>query len=97
MERLLERLKNVLELIVISKNESSIKTTIHFGESLIEFETGKAKIRDFIYNSTQNISREITGNIGSKGESYITTYKKEYFKMLRTALGGGFLVAFACF
>jgi site-specific recombinase len=97
MERLLTRLKKVLSYVVIDNKVTETQKITEIVVGLIEFDSGNSKIRDFIYNSTQNISKEITRSIGSKGETYITVKRSEYFKMFKTALGGGFLVAFACF
>jgi site-specific recombinase len=97
IEQLLLRLETVLNFLVVDDKINSKKKLINIFYKILEFETSKNKIREYISKSTQNIAREITESTGSKGESYITLTKKEYISMLKSALGGGFLVAFACF
>ncbi|MBK9254065.1 MAG: recombinase [Saprospiraceae bacterium] len=96
IERLLERLDKVLDFVFIDENVNSRTKTAEFIKTIILFNTGKSKISGYLNKSTQNISKEVTRNIGEKGEHYITTTRKEYWKMLFTALGGGFIVALAC-
>jgi site-specific recombinase len=96
IERLVERLNIVLDFIFIDEKVYSRLKLVQFIKTIIKFNTGKSKISGYLNKSTQNISREVTRNIGEKGEHYITSTKKQYWKMLRTALGGGFIVALAC-
>jgi site-specific recombinase len=97
IERILQRLKKVFDYMIISNETSSVAKISIILKDTVSFFTGNNKIGNFIDRSTQNIAKEITGNIGEKGESYITITKSEYLKMFYSALGGGFLVAFACF
>lgn len=96
MERLLERLRLVLDFITIDEAEGSKEKLVKFIKTLIYFNSGKTMIGGYINKSTQLMAREITQHIGKKGEHYITNSKSEYWKMFRTALGGGAIVAFAC-
>jgi site-specific recombinase len=40
------------------------------------------------------LAQRIAGNAGRTGEHYVTASRREYFDMLRSALGAGFIVAF---
>jgi site-specific recombinase len=63
---------------------------------LIKYNCYKNNVRKFISESTQLISYEITQHTAKTGEHYITESRKEYFKMFRTALGGGLIVGVLC-
>jgi site-specific recombinase len=63
---------------------------------LIKFNCYKNNVRKFVAESTQLISYEITQHTAKTGEHYITESRKEYFKMFRTALGGGLIVGILC-
>ena len=96
MERLLDRLFLIFDMIIVDPNVSSETKMLRFVTSLIEFNSGKSKVFGYINKSTQIMANEITRNIGLKGEQYITQTSKEYWKMLKTAGGGGIIVALAC-
>ncbi len=96
MERLLERLTTILDYLVIDPTVNGRYKLVRFIKDLIYYNSGKSKILGYLNKATQLMAREISHNIGQKGEKYITKNSKEYWAMFRTALGGGFIVALAC-
>lgn len=92
----LERLGSLMPLL--AANEASDKRTnsIKLALELIKCNSHKNNIRKYIGESTQLVSYEITQHTAKTGEHYITGTGREYFKMFRTALGGGFIVGFLC-
>ncbi len=96
MERLLDRLFLIFDLMVIDPAVRSETKMLRFITALIDFNTGKSKVSDYINKSSQIMANEITRNIGIKGEQYITRTGREYWSMLKTAGGGGVIVALAC-
>src|SRR5690606_29543716 len=62
----------------------------------ISYHSGNTLITKYISDSTQVIAREITLHTGKKGEHYITSSKKEYNAMFKSALGGGAIVGLLC-
>lgn len=96
MERMLDRMSTLLDLVVCHEEVDGRLTTIDLVEQLIRFNSGRTQVLGLLDRSTQALSREITQHTGRTGELYITSTPSEYGRMLRTALGGGFIVAFAC-
>lgn len=92
----LERIAFLMSLLVISDDAGTRNNTVRLGVQLIKFNCQKSNIRSFIADSTQLLAYEITQHTAKTGEHYITESRKEYFKMLRTALGGGFIVGILC-
>ncbi|MET0760059.1 MAG: recombinase, partial [Flavobacterium sp.] len=92
----LERLKVLIPLLVIEKVSDKKSNGIELALKLIKYNCYKNNIRKFIAESTQLISYEITQHTAKTGEHYITESRKEYFKMFRTALGGGLVVGIMC-
>lgn len=90
------RLKFLLSLLVIDKGSDKKNNGIALALHLIKYNCYKNNVRKFISESTQLISYEITQHTAKTGENYITESRKEYFKMFRTALGGGFIVGILC-
>lgn len=96
LERMLGRLDSVLNTIAVDPKVDGRIAAVDMVKNLVRTSSGSTRILGFLDRSTQIIAREITQHTGRKGEHYITTTRSDYFKMLRTALGGGLVVAFAC-
>jgi site-specific recombinase len=92
----LERINVLMPLLVVDNFYDRRKNSISLALQLITYNCYKNNVRKFIAESTQLISYEITQHTAKTGEHYITEGSKEYFKMLRSALGGGFIVGILC-
>lgn len=92
----LDRLKILIPLLTVDKEEDFKQNSITLALELIKYNCYKNNVRKFISESTQLISYEITQHAAKTGEHYITESRGEYFKMLRTALGGGLIVGILC-
>lgn len=90
----LERLRLALNFLSIDENKEKHIETIEFIKQIIEVSSKKNDIGEFINYSTSLVAYQITQHTGKTGEHYITSTKKEYFQMLYSALGGGFIIAF---
>lgn len=96
MRHMLERLAVTLDALAIRPDRDGRADTVDLVKQLIRFNTGSTRVLGFVDHSTQVMAREITHHTGRAGEHYITTTLAEYARMFRSALGGGFVVAFAC-
>jgi site-specific recombinase len=67
---------------------------ISFFKTLIRNENTKNSIRAFLSQSLGYVAYQIAEHKGSKGSHYITSTKKEYRKMLWSAMRGGGITAF---
>ena len=92
----LERLKFLISLLKVEKEEDKKNNGILMGLQLIKFNCYKNNVRQFIAESIQLISYEITQHTAKTGEKYITENRNEYFKMFWNASGGGIIVGFLC-
>ena len=92
----LQRLKVLMPLLIVENEKDKKDNTIALALQLIKYNCYKNNVRKFIAESTQLISYEITQHTAKTGEHYITESRQEYFKMLRTALGGGLVVGVMC-
>jgi site-specific recombinase len=61
---------------------------------LIRFEKRKNSIREFMSQGAGYLAYQIAEHKGTKGHKYITSTRKEYYKMIRTAMWGGFIISF---
>ena len=92
----LERIKVLMPLLVVKNGQDKKDNSIKLALELIKYNCYKNNVRKFIAESTQLLSYEITQHTAKTGEHYITTDRKEYMRMLRTALGGGLIVGILC-
>ncbi|WP_334156641.1 site-specific recombinase [Oryzomicrobium sp.] len=62
--------------------------------ALIRAECRKNNLRHYLRQNVELLALRVTENAGHTGEHYITESRPEYFSLLRSALGAGFIVAF---
>lgn len=92
----LERIKTILSFLVINEAQEKMTKTITFAQTLIDYNCRKSNIRKLVGQSTQLLAYEITHHTAQTGEHYITSSKKEYWRMFRSACGGGIIVGVMC-
>lgn len=92
----LERIKEMLYFLVINNESEKMEKTIFFVKTLIGYNARKSNIRKLVGQSTQLLAYEITHHTAQTGEHYITTSRQEYWKMFRSACGGGIIVGSMC-
>ncbi|VXB28315.1 Recombinase [Flavobacterium sp. 9AF] len=93
----LVRLKEILQLVIVDREEDREKNSILILLKLIKYNCIKYNVRQLLLESTQIVSYEITQHTAKTGQKYATDGYKEYFKMLYAAMGGGIIVGFLCF
>ncbi len=96
MERMLQRLQEILDAIALPDGTDGRAAFARLLKALVRYNSGRTQVGAFIAESTQAVAREVTQHTGRKGEHYITSTRSEYAAMLRSALGGGAIVAVAC-
>lgn len=92
----LVRLKVLFPLIIVDKAVDIEKNAVKMSVQLINYNCYKNNVRQFIAESVQLLSYEITQHTAKTGGHYITENRVEYFKMLRNSLGGGLIVGILC-
>lgn len=92
----LKRIRELLGFMVLNSEDCAQEKTIQLGLQLIQYNCEKSNISKLVKESTQSLSYEITQHTAKAGEHYITNSKKEYYRMLYTASGGGLVVGFMC-
>ena len=61
---------------------------------LIRNEKRKNSIREFLSQGVGYLAYQIAEHKGNKGHKYITSTRKDFFAMIRSAMWGGFIVCF---
>jgi site-specific recombinase len=92
IELSLKRMKELLQMIVVSDDTQPLSNTISFAKKLIRIENQKNSIRIYFNETISLLAFQITEHTGKIGEHYVTSTAKEYFEMFINALKGGFIV-----
>ncbi|MDX1904442.1 MAG: hypothetical protein SFU27_09820 [Thermonemataceae bacterium] len=90
----IERLKLLLSLLQANTPQESKQIAICFFRETILAENQKYSVSKHLSDNLGFLAYKIAEHTAKTGEHYITNTKKEYFKLFRYALGGGFIVAF---
>jgi site-specific recombinase len=96
IQQQLNRLGKLMPLLIVDIESEKTSNSVHLAVKLIRYNCRKNNVRKLFKDSTQNIAYEITKHTAKTGEHYITESRREYFHMLYTAMGGGFLVGIMC-
>ncbi len=89
----IERLRVFLKLIHATEG-AAFEDEARFFQQLIRAENKKYSLRQHFNQNLSYLAFQITEHTGKKGAYYITSTRSEYWKMFRSALGGGFIVGF---
>jgi site-specific recombinase len=93
IEQHLERLLIVTDALD-GNNYFNVDRFLDYFIGIISNEKRKNSLRDFVSANFSFLAYKITEHGGTRGEKYITATRKEYWFMIRSAMGGGFIVSF---
>lgn len=98
LTRLRQQLTRIEEILPIltTKTHDYENNMIELFLKLIFYNSQRKNLRQFLSDSGQLFAYEITSHTARTGFKYISSDQKEYWKMLRDALGGGFIVGIMC-
>lgn len=88
----LNRMSDLLELLVLKDKEKFNNSLYQFIKSLIKLENKKYSIRSFFNDNISLLAYQMTEHTGKIGEHYVTNNAKEYFEMFFHAVKGGLVV-----
>ncbi|WP_161597748.1 site-specific recombinase [Fluviispira multicolorata] len=91
----LSRLEVLLAFLNPVEKQDNIEMIPVFLSRLIRESLGKKSVVTLIQTNLNQMSRKIAEQSGKTGEHYITSNKEEYVDLLKSASGGGILMAFA--
>lgn len=90
----INRMQRLLRLLIQQKNKTPFEEEVNFLRELVLAENKKHSLKEFIQDNISLLAYQVTENAGNTGEHYITSSRKEYWKMLLSASGGGLIVGF---
>jgi site-specific recombinase len=94
LNKSLERLHELLHLLVKEEQMNYFFHLVHFIKKIIKLENQKNSLRKFFNDTISLLAYEMTEHSSKTGEHYVTATIKEYFQMFFAALKGGSVVGF---
>ena len=93
MTQQIERLETLLGMISsLRAGEEVAPAFVRLFKELVHGECHKNDIRQHWQANTELLALRVTENASRTGEHYITTSRGEYFELLRSAMGAGFII-----
>jgi site-specific recombinase len=94
MRQHLARIKVFLDVLEHHHDKQCWKVQVNFFQRLVQHENRRFSLRELVLKNIGVLAYQITEHGGKTGEHYITHGRKDYFHMLRSAMGGGLIVGF---
>ncbi|MCU0437408.1 MAG: site-specific recombinase [Raineya sp.] len=92
----IERLKTILFILQSPEKAEKYNRVVDLLKEMVFAENKKYSVRKHFSDNLGYLAYKVVEHTSKTGEHYITSNKKEYWKLFRYALGGGFIVAFLC-
>ncbi|GGD01481.1 site-specific recombinase [Undibacterium terreum] len=90
----IKRLRMLLDLLDSKNSEDAILISVRCLKELVTADNHKSSLTDLVSSNTELLSLQVTERAGRSGEHYVTNNRSEWYEMLRSALGAGFIVGF---
>jgi site-specific recombinase len=94
--RMVQTMKRMEELFCLleTTGDARHRIAVQFFKELVYANNRKYSLREVFATHTGLLALQVTENAGRTGEHYVTSNRQEYFGMLRSGLGAGFIVGF---
>ena len=93
LQQQIDRLFIILD-VLDGDNSFNTQRFVDYFKMVVHNENKKNSIREFLSENTGYLAYQIAEHGGRTGEKFITTTRKEFFQMFRSAMGGGFIISF---
>lgn len=93
MVQTMKRMEVLFSLLETS-GDPRHQIAVQFFKELVYANNRKYSMREVFKTHTGLLALQVTENAGRTGEHYVTTSRREYFGMLKSGLGAGFIVGF---
>lgn len=89
----IRRIKLIVDALD-NNNTFSTQAFVTFFKEIVRNENRKNSVREFLSQTTGYLAYQIAEHKGAKGLAYITSNRKEYISMIKSAMWGGFIICF---
>ena len=93
LQQQIDRLFIILD-VLDSDNHFNTERFVDYFKMVVHNENCKNSIKEFLSENTSYLAYQIAEHGGRTGEKFITTTRKEFWRMFRSAMGGGVIISF---
>jgi site-specific recombinase len=93
LQQQLDRMFIILD-VLDGDNQFNTARFVDYFHLVVKNENRKNSLKEFMSENTGYLAYQITEHGGRTGEKYITNTKREFWRMFRSALGGGVIISF---
>lgn len=93
LQQQIDRQFIILDVLDTDSHFNTERFTEYF-VTVVHNENRKNSIREFLSENTSYLAYQIAEHGGRTGEKFISTTRKEFWRMFKSALGGGIIISF---
>jgi site-specific recombinase len=93
LQQQIDRLFIILD-VLDGDNQFNTERFVEYFKTVIKNENRKNSLKEFLSENTGYLAYQIAEHGGKRGEDYITTTRKDFWKMFWSAAGGGVIISF---
>jgi len=93
MEQYIERMFIILD-VLDGNQQFNTERFITYFTKVIRYENRKNSLREFLQENLSMLAYQIAEHKGRKGERYISSGRRDFFTLFRSAMRGGFIISF---
>ena len=93
LQQQIDRLFIILD-VLDSDNHFNTERFVDYFKMVVRNENCKNSIKEFLSENTSYLAYQIAEHGGRTGEKFITTTRREFWRMFRSAMGGGVIISF---
>lgn len=93
LQQQVDRMFIILDVLDMDNSFNTERFVLYF-KTVVHNENRKNSIREFVSENTGYLAYQIAEHGGRTGEKFITTTRKEFWRMFRSAVGGGIIISF---
>ncbi len=94
--RLQQQINRLFIIIDVLDSDNALNTErfANYFKTVVHNENTKNSLKEFVSENTGYLAYQIAEHGGRTGEKFITTTRKEFWRMFRSAAGGGIIISF---
>ena len=93
LQQQVDRLFIILDVLDMDNSFNTQRFVTYF-KTVVHNENRKNSIKEFFSENTGYLAYQIAEHGGRTGEKFISTTRKEFWRMFRSAVGGGIIISF---
>ena len=93
LQQQIDRLFIILDVLDMDNSFNTSRFVTYF-KTVVHNENRKNSIREYLSENTGYLAYQIAEHGGRTGEKFITTTRKEFWQMFKSAAGGGIIISF---